>query len=400
MSELTVRERFLRIMQFDPSVRTLYWEFGYWCGALNRWYQEGLPRSAFSPSPGLPDGNIFMAECLPYPSTYWKVGGRDYDVNRFMGFDTGTVRIPINWRPCPYFSERVLDEDESTQLIIDRDGMKMRQKKDGSSMPQFIEAPVHDWKSWEKFKEERFNTGNILDRFPGDWEKVGPTYANRDYPLGLAMDGFFMLPRELMVVDRQLLTYCTDPKLMHDINKQMIEVYLAVLEELFAKTDLDYVTIMEDMSYKCGPFISPAQFKEFFTPYYKKLIDFLKAHGVDTIIVDTDGDCWLLIPLLMETGVTGLYPFEVNAGMDITAVRKAFPTLQMFGGLNKMAVAKDKAAIDEEIDSKVPFMLSQGGYVPFIDHLVPPDIPWDNFCYYRQRIREYIEEDRIGGKKI
>jgi len=35
---------FLACMDFDSSVRTLPWEFGYWGGTLKRWYGEGLHR--------------------------------------------------------------------------------------------------------------------------------------------------------------------------------------------------------------------------------------------------------------------------------------------------------------------------------------------------------------------
>jgi uroporphyrinogen decarboxylase len=39
------------------------------------------------------------------------------------------------------------------------------------------------------------------------------------------------------------------------------------------------------------------------------------------VLLDTDGDCTKLIPGFLEGGVTGLYPFEVQAGMDVRRVR-------------------------------------------------------------------------------
>jgi len=39
---MDARERFLRIMDGDTSIRTLKWEFGYWAGTLKRWENEGL----------------------------------------------------------------------------------------------------------------------------------------------------------------------------------------------------------------------------------------------------------------------------------------------------------------------------------------------------------------------
>jgi len=36
-------------------------------------------------------------------------------------------------------------------------------------------------------------------------------------------------------------------------------------------------------------------------------------------------------------------------------------------------------------------MLNKLGYIPHIDHLVHPDISWEDFCYYRKRLKEMIE---------
>lgn len=390
MPEMTARDRYHAVMHFQPGVRTLLWEFAYWNGAVDRWYREGLRRTSYSLPPGLPEGGVLFAEALTCPPPGGLGYYRDWDVHNALGFDDGVLRIPVNWRPSPPFEVRVLEEDETTQLIIDAGGVKARVRKDSHSLPQYLDAPVRDRASWEQVKEERFGP-DILGRFPADWETVAPTYQSRDCPLGLSVVGFFCLPRELLGLTRQLMMYYDDPKLMHDINDHVANLWLAVLEEIVSKVELDYVYIGEDMAYKNGPHISPSMFAEFILPHYKRVTGFLKAHGVDIIFVDTDGDCRLLIPGLIEGGVTGLYPMEVQAGMDIVEIRKRYPRLLIQGGLDKKKVAKGKEAIDAELEAKLPFMLSQGGYIPFIDHTVPPDISWENFRYYRERVKEYVE---------
>jgi uroporphyrinogen decarboxylase len=112
---------------------------------------------------------------------------------------------------------------------------------------------------------------------------------------------------------------------------------------------------------------------------------------VDAIFVDTDGNCWKLIAPFLEAGVTGLFPFEVNSGMDVVEVRKAFPQLLIQGGLDKLKIAQGKEAVAAELDAKLPAMLQAGGYIPFMDHLVPPEVSWENFCYYRERLNDMIE---------
>jgi uroporphyrinogen decarboxylase len=47
-------------------------------------------------------------------------------------------------------------------------------------------------------------------------------------------------------------------------------------------------------------------------------------------------------------------------------------------------------AIDRELEAKLPSMLRQGGYIPYTEHYVSPDISWENFLYYRRRVNEYV----------
>lgn len=81
--------------------------------------------------------------------------------------------------------------------------------------------------------------------------------------------------------------------------------------------EIDFVYIWEDMSYKNGPMLSPKMFDEFFVPYYQRLTGFLRAHGVDVFFLDKDGDFRQLIPGFLQGGVSGIYPVEVQAEIDV-----------------------------------------------------------------------------------
>jgi hypothetical protein len=63
----------------------------------------------------------------------------------------------------------------------------------------------------------------------------------------------------------------------------------------------------------------------------------------------------------------------------------------MMGGLDKRQLMKGRAEIDQELDRKVEPVAATGGYVPMVDHLVPPDVPWSNFCYYRDSLNSLVE---------
>jgi len=185
-----------------------------------------------------------------------------------------------------------------------------------------------------------------------------------------------------------LYAFHDQPDLMRTIVNDLADFWIALYDQMLNLVDADMAMIWEDMAYKNGPLISPAAFREFMLPCYQKLIGFLRENGVPHFCVDTDGDCWSLIPLFLEAGMTGMLPFEVQAGMDIVAVRQAFPRLQIYGGIDKRALAQGIEAIDRELEAKVPALLRQGGYIPFADHLVHPEVSWENFVYYRRRLAE------------
>jgi len=46
--------------------------------------------------------------------------------------------------------------------------------------------------------------------------------------------------------------------------------------------------------------------------------------------------------------------------------------------------------------SKVPFLLEQGGYIPCVDHAVPPDVTFENYCYYINLMREVAGLEKLS----
>ena len=35
-------------------------------------------------------------------------------------------------------------------------------------------------------------------------------------------------------------------------------------------------------------------------------------------------------------------------------------------------------------------MIKMGGYIPYCDHLVPPNVSWENYKYFREKLKEVI----------
>lgn len=384
---MNAREMFLAQMLFKERAPVPKWEYGYWAGVVRQWYQEGLPQAV-----GIPDdlqgGLSVRAEVMG-----WKPGGFvDQDVHAFLDMDPGFKRVPLNNFVCPAYETEILEDHDEWYLLRNSFGIVVKQYKDRSSLEAFIESPVASMEDWERVKEERFSL-NLAQRLPENYEALVKEYPERDYPLILGGgQGFYGSPRYL-IGDERLLRYAIrQPELITAINEHLCALWLALYDHVLQDVKPDMFLIWEDMCYKSGPLISPAMFEKFMLPYYKQLTGMLRDHGVKIVFVDTDGNFWKLIPQFLEGGVTGIFPVEVAAGMEVTELRKAYPKLQLMGGVDKRILFEDTQKIDLYLEEAIYPILGLGGFVPTIDHLVPTNTPWEKFAYYRSRLNKKIDE--------
>jgi len=383
---MTVREKFLGTMEFDLSIPPPLWEQGYWRITIDRWYKEGMLEFRGNiPKDRLPGKGV-----QGKPIVVLKEKKRR-ESNIVLNLDEISKPFPGNFWIFPEFEPRVLEKQGDRQIIIDEMGIKQKVSLEGS-IPEYYEWPIRSRDDWEKFKNERLNP-KTPGRYPKDLDEIIEKFKTRDYPVHLGgWVGFFGPLRYLMGEVRLMTGYYDDPSLIRDIINYLVDFWIELWSPILSRIKVDWVCMWEDMCYKTGPLISPSTFREFMLPAYKKFTAFLKSYGIRNIMVDTDGNCWELIPLFLEGGITGLLPMEVAAGMNVIEVRKKFPKLQIMGGIDKRALIKGKKEIDRELESKVPFMLKKGGYIPCVDHLIPPDVSLDNFVYYRRRLNEMIKE--------
>jgi uroporphyrinogen decarboxylase len=398
-------------MSFNPEVHSIKWEFGYWGETIDNWYASGLPRKHYpeiqtvvnNATSGLynyawrtiktgqlPKGIAVMGGGLYWPTQSFPL---DYDVRDYFGMDYPNVMVDINQIFYPMFDVQVITEDEKQLTYIDVDGVKRRFLKETATMPSGEAYPIKDWATWNQLKAERVNLQDIKSRLPSNWDQLVQEYKNRDYPLALMgyPHGFFGILANLMGYETLFYSYKDEPELIHDIVHTFTELWIALYEEVLSYTDVDLVHIWEDISYGSGSMISPKVVREFMLPYYKRFTSFMKSKGVKHIFVDTDGYCWDLIPLFIEGGATGMYPFETACGMDIVKVREQFPQLAMMGGIPKSDIALGSQAIDKFLEP-VEAVLKTGGYIPYGDHFIPPEVTWEGFSYYRNRLNELIDK--------
>jgi hypothetical protein len=98
-----------------------------------------------------------------------------------------------------------------------------------------------------------------------------------------------------------------------------------------------------------------------------------------------------LIPLVIEAGVDGIWIGQASHLTDYTALRREYPRLLLVGGIDADVLSKNKQAIRAEVTSKVPSLLRAGRYFPTIDDNPRENIPYENYEFYREVLREVCE---------
>jgi uroporphyrinogen decarboxylase len=355
-ADMNDRERFLATMNYEPVDRCPWWEMWYWADTLDRWREEGLPEDV-------------------HLEQYFDVDRRDN-----VGVSLGLM---------PDFKRETIEETDEYEIFRRTDGVICKQFKGdlAGRMPQWLRFPLSTREEWETVFKPRLNPKSPA-RYPLHWGEKKRLWAQRDYPISISGGSIFGWIRNWMGLEGVSQALYDDPEWVQEMMDYIADFVVQTVERAVSEIDIDYVTMWEDMAYKAGPLISPRMFRQFMLEPYKKITSVFHDHGIDLIFVDSDGDSEQLISLWLEGGVTGYYPIERAAGMDAVQLRERFGRdLRLIGGIDKRAMKEGQTAIESELAHVAP-LVADGGYIPWCDHLVPPDVPYDHYMYYLGRMKE------------
>ena len=353
-------------------------------------------------------GSFIWPETL---EVWEKQGYKGEDLDEYFGLDR-LLRVDPWYGPVPPFEYKVVEENDKTKTYINHEGILMREFKEHqySSMPQFIKFPVENEAEFEAFTEQRLKL-NAEERFDKQWHEevraggrlqqdVGKgehakacTTQHQDvWPRLCWADrwgGFFGSLRNLMGVENACCAFYQQPKLVEKIMDERANSIIEITEEVLKHTNFETFWFWEDMAYNNGPLVGPELFGKFAGKYYRKVCDWLRSKGINHIGLDSDGDIWKLIDVWVDNGINILWPFEVQSGMDIVKVRNRYPDLVIMGGVNKKEIARGGDAMCAEVDRITP-LVEKGGYIPELDHSIPPDISWPVFCEYIEYLKNRL----------
>lgn len=359
-------------MHFKPVDRCPIRDFGFWDETLLVWKKYGLPE-------------------------FVETGAT---ADQFFGMDPQQMFGAL-MDLCPFFEEELLEDRGHSEIVRDIDGVVIERGKIMSAIPAHIDHMLKDRESWEKHFKPRLRPDDPR-RFQAQdpWTKRQLekwTNPDRDYPLSMYTGSLYGRQRQWFGLVRVSEVIYDDPRLFEEIVETCADIVIAMVERICGELGVrpEAASMWEDMCYNAGPLISPRTFRQVLVPHYRRIVDTLHRYDVDVVALDCDGKIDKLVPLWLEAGVNCMFPLEIGTwGADPVEYRKEYGRdLLIMGAFDKRILARGKSDITAEVERLAP-LVEEGGFIPFCDHLVPPDVSLSNYIHYLN------EAKRVWGKGL
>jgi hypothetical protein len=365
------RERAMAILNYQKADRLPLLHFGFWNETLDKWVVEGHVTA--EEAAGWGDGNEI-----------------DLRIGQRLGFDyNGYTNFHWSHSLDPHFPRHLVRErEDGSREVSNEDGAVVLEKDEAGSIPAEVDHLLKDRKSWEEhylprlqWKPERVNWDALARVTPQE---------QRDRPLGIYCGSLLGRIRDMTGVVGLSYLISDDPGLVDEMIEVTAEVCFQGVKAILERYDgFDFGHFWEDICYNRGPLINPKFFNDKVGPQYKRITDLLHQHGIQIVSLDCDGKIDRLIPTWLENGVNTMFPIEVGTwNASVLPWRQQYgQELRGVGGMNKVVFSRDYAAIDAEVERLKP-LVELGGYIPCVDHRIPPDAIYENIQYYCERMRK------------
>jgi hypothetical protein len=353
---MTSRERFLAIMDYQPVDRMPVYHWAEWEETAERWAREGL--------------------------------ARDADRHAYFGSEPMPRGLPVNQWLYPGFPEEVLEETAEYRIIRGSDGVTAKWWNSKSSLPYHVDHLLKGRADWPEFKK-RLQPDPA--RIPVDLDKHIASVQSYGGAISIncaALGGWI---RDWMGVENLGYLQGDDPDLLFEMCDTIADLTCWTLDQILPKIKVDLGWGWEDICGRSGPLISPWAWEQCVVPAYKKISAKLRQYGVKYYLVDCDGVVDALIPGWLEGGVNVMFPIEIGVWKaDPMDYRNRYGReLRIFGGIDKLEIAKGPAATDQEIERRKPIMRA-GGFVPLPDHVIVPETSLADYKYYIDAMKALV----------
>ncbi len=212
---------------------------------------------------------------------------------------------------------------------------------------------------------------------------------------------FLKRPKGIRDIEEWYISTVTRQDYIHQVFEKQTEIALGNLEKvrLAVGDAVDTVFICgTDFGTQQSQFCSPLTFRSLYSPYYKKLNDWIHRNTSWKTFKHSCGAVEPLIEAFIECGFDILNPVQVNAaGMEAGRLKKAFGDRLVFWGGGVDTQTTFAFGTPEEVRAQVLRRLEifapGGGYVFNAVHNIQATTPVENIAAMIEAVKEFN-----GGK--
>ena len=155
-------------------------------------------------------------------------------------------------------------------------------------------------------------------------------------PISGSWSCFYHIVADFFGMENYFLKMYTDPDMVLALTEKVVEFYLAANARVFERLrgKIDAFFLGNDFGSQLDLLISPECFRRFVLPYFRRLIDQAKAHGLK-VMLHSCGAIDKVIPDLIDAGIDALHPLQALArGMEAENLAKYKDHLLFVGGVD------------------------------------------------------------------
>ena len=302
-----------------------------------------------------------------------------------LGFD---IRMfgPFNMVARLDVEREVVEETEETVLVRDGNGALLRWWKHKMGTPEHVDFQVTDRLGWEEHIKPFLTPDRARIDFEGYRRRRNRSKEqNRFFVCSGA--NVFELIHPVCGHQHMLMGAAMDPDWVKDMVDTYARLIVDLMDILFSEEGYpDGIWFYEDMGLKGRPFMSPSMYAEIFQPGHIETVGYCKRKNLP-VIMHSCGYISPLLPAIIEAGIVCLQAIAGHPGMDLLKLYKDYGDhLSFMGGIDiRVLNTNDRDAIDRELSSKIPIVMSNYGYVLHTDHSIPHQVDYDSYKYFVER---------------
>lgn len=217
----------------------------------------------------------------------------------------------------------------------------------------------------------RFEHAGMLYHSPGGWKEEDTRrsiehvreLSGLDYLVMLHGDATYALPAGDKMTDF-VMKIADRPQDMKDTAQSRIEKAMERARRIKEWGVVDGFCLCADYCFNDGPFLSPAMFDEFVTPYLKQLVKAYREMGF-YVIKHTDGNIMPILDSLVSCNPHALHSIDPQGGVDLAEVNgRVGDKVCLIGNVNcALLQTGSKEEVIKDVRRALRNGMPGGGYI-------------------------------------